>query len=209
MPTFLSILTACFLASGIAYAQLDSYPLAVDVKEKSVLSIRGKSNVVDFTFDQSGEKFIPKKLYINVSRRDDKLYLSENNLEIPVKNFTSSNRMALRDFHKLVKSDKYPVMYIELDHVRLSNEPLGDVGEAVIDITITGVTRRYAFPVTAGKNGDNFTFDVKKSINICDFDLTPPVHMMGMLKVDEWITINLFMECGIRPVDQAELIQSK
>ncbi|HBG56944.1 YceI family protein [Proteiniphilum sp. UBA1028] len=207
MKAFLSILTACFLASSIANAQLESYPIAVDVKEKSVLSIQGKSNVVDFVFDQPGEKFIRKKLYITASRRDDKLFLSENSLEIPVKNFTSGNRMALRDFHKLVKSNEYPVMHIELDHVRLSNEPFGDVGDAVIDVTITGVTKRYIFPVTAGKNGNNFTFGVKKSINIRDFDLTPPVHMMGMLKVDEWITITLFMECAIRPVDQAELVR--
>jgi hypothetical protein len=48
-------------------------------------------------------------------------------------------------------------------------------------------------------------FDVKKEINIRDFELTPPVHMMGMLKVEEWITINLFMECDILPADQAEL----
>jgi len=79
----------------------------------------------------------------------------------------------------------------------------------VIDVTITDVTRRYIFPVTADRNGNHFTFDVKKEISIRDFELTPPVHMMGMLKVDEWITINLFMECGILPADQAELTPSK
>lgn len=211
MKTFLSILIACFLASGIAYAQRESYPLAVEVKEKSVLSIQGKSNVADFKFDQPGEKFIPKKMYITAFRQDDRFYLSERSLEIPLKNFTSANRMALRDFHKLVQSDKYPVMHIELDHVRLSNEPVGEisheaeVGDAVIDVTITGVTRRYTFPVTAARNGNNYTFDVKKEISIRDFDLTPPVHMMGMLKVEEWITINLLLECDILPADQAEL----
>jgi len=209
MKPFLSILIACFLVSGIAVAQLESYPLAVDVKDKSVLSIQGKSNVVDFQFYQPGERFIRKKMYITASRRDNRLYLSETDLEIPVKNFSSNNRMALRDFHKLVKSDEYPMMRIELDHIDLAGRPSGTVGNAVIDVTITDVTRRYIFPVTAGRNGNNFTFDVKKEINIRDFELTPPVHMMGMLKVDEWITINLFMECGILPADQAELTQSK
>ena len=207
MNRFISILTICLLTSVGTFAQLNSYPLVVDVMEKSMLTIQGKSNVVDFKFDQPGEKFIQKKMYITASRRDRNLYLSEKNLEIPVKNFMSSNKMALRDFHKLVKLDEYPVMHIELDHVRLSDEPLGDIGDALIDVTITGVTRRYTFPVKAEKNGRYFTFDVKKSINIRDFNLTPPVHMMGMLKVDEWITINLFMECDILPVDQAELIR--
>ena len=207
MKTFSSILIACFLASGIAHAQLESYPVAVDVKEQSMLSIQGKSNVVDFTFYQPGERFIQKKLYLTAFRRDNQLYLSEKNLEIPVKNFTSNNRMALRDFYKLVKSDEYPVMHIGLDHVELAGRPSGTVGNAVIDVTITDVTRRYIFPVTATRNGNNYTFDVKKEINIRDFNLTPPVHMMGMLKVDEWITINLFMECDILPADQAELTQ--
>ncbi len=209
MKTFLFLFIAYFLASGIAVAQLETYPLAVDVKEKSVLSIQGKSNVVDFQFYQPGERFMRKKMYITASRRDNKLYLSENNLVIPVKNFTSSNRMALRDFHKLVKSDEYPMMHIELDHIELAGKPAGTVANAVIDVTITDVTRRYIFPVTADRNGNNFTFDVKKEINIRDFELSPPVHMMGMLKVDEWITINLFMECGILPADQAELTHSK
>jgi len=209
MKTFLSLFIACFLASGIAVAQLETYPLTVDVKEKSVLSIQGKSNVVDFQLYQPGERFIRKKMYITASRRDNKLYLSESNLVIPVKNFSSSNRMALRDFHKLVKSDEYPTMHIELDHIELAGKPSGTVGNAVIDVTITDVTRRYIFPVTADRNGNHFTFDVKKEISIRDFELTPPVHMMGMLKVDEWITINLFMECGILPADQAELTPSK
>jgi len=209
MKRFLSILTICFLTSVGIYAQVDSYPLAVDVKEKSMLIIQGKSNIIDFKFEQSGKKFIPKKMYITASRRDGRLYLSENNLEIPVKNFISGNKMALRDFQKLMKSDKYPVMHIELDYVKLSDTPFGNVGDAVIDVTITGVTKKYTFPVIAGKKGNNFTFDVKKSINIRDFNLTPPVQMMGMLKVDEWITINLFMECGILPVDQAELTRLK
>lgn len=207
MNRFLSIHIICLLITVVAYSQSDSYPLVVDVKEKSMLTIQGKSNVIDFQFDQPGDKFIQKKIYITASRRGDRLYLSERNLEIPVNKFMSDNKMALRDFNKLVKSDKYPVMHIELDHVKLNDELTGDAGDALIDVTITGVTRRYTFPVKVGKNGNNLTFDVKKSINIRDFNLTPPVHMMGMLKVDEWITINLFMECDIMPIDQASVIQ--
>lgn len=171
-----------------------------------MLSIQGKSNVVDFEFDQSSEKFIGKKLYVIASWRDDRIYLSESKLEIPVKSFSSSNKMALRDFYKLVKSDQYPIMHIELDHIELAENSSAAVGNAIIDVTITDVTKRYIFPVTTEKNGNNFTFDVKKEINIRDFNLTPPTHLMGMLKVDEWITINLFMECDILPVDQAEVI---
>jgi hypothetical protein len=206
MKQFISIFTICYLLSLTLSAQLNSYPVTVDVKDKSVLSIHGKSNVVDFTFDKPSKEFIYNKLYVVASWKNDKIYLSESNLEIPVKSFNSSNKMALRDFNKLVKSDQYPKMLIKLDHIELADRSsTSAVGNAVIDVTITDVTKRYIFPVTTGKNGNNFTFDITKEINIRDFNLTPPVHMMGMIKVDELITINLFMECDILPLDQAEL----
>lgn len=205
MKRLITVIILCFQLSLSIFAQLNSYPVTVDVKDKSILSIHGKSNVVDFTFDQPSKEFIGNKLYVIASMRDDRIYLSESKLEIPVKNFNSSNKMALRDFNKLVKSDKYPVMQIELDHIELADNSSADEGNAILNVTITGVTKKYTFPVKTGKNGNNFTFDIKKDINIRDFNLTPPTHMMGMLKVDEWITINLFMECDIMPVVQAEL----
>ena len=75
----------------------------------------------------------------------------------------------------------------------------------LISSIIIGGLCGYTFPIKSGKNGTNITFDVTKDISIRDFNLTPPVQMMGMLKVDEWITINLFMECAIQPMDQAKL----
>lgn len=50
--------------------------------------------------------------------------------------------MALRDFNKLVKSDQYPKMLIKLDHIELADRSsTSAVGNAVIDITITDVTK--------------------------------------------------------------------
>lgn len=169
------------------------------------MSIYGSSNIVDFKLYQPGARFIREKLYITASRQDNKLYLSENRLEIPVNDFTSTNKMALRDFYKLMKSDDYPVLEIELDHIQLSEPASGTAGNAVIDVTIADITRKYTFPVTANKKGNSFTFDLQKEISIRDFQLKPPVHMLGMLKVDEWITINLYMVCDILPEDLADL----
>jgi len=110
MRKIITMVVALLLATGILSAQHESISLAVDVKEKSVLSIHGSSNIVDFKLYQPGARFIREKLYITASRLDNKLYLSENRLEIPVKDFTSSNKMALRDFYKLMKSDDYPLI---------------------------------------------------------------------------------------------------
>lgn len=205
MKKNLSILFVLLLVSVTTYAQFDSNSIIVDLKEKSALSIHGKSNVVDFKFSQPSNSFIDDKLFVTASWKNDCLYLNEKTLSIPVKSFTSSNKMALRDFRKLIKSEEYPIIQIELDHINLSDNSAESLGNAVIDVTITNVTKRYTFPIKSGKNGTNITFDVTKDISIRDFNLTPPVQMMGMLKVDEWITINLFMECAIQPMDQAKL----
>jgi hypothetical protein len=205
MRRLLYVLFAFLLFSGRSAAQQEIYSLAVDVKEKSQLTIHGSSNVIDFKLYQPGDSFLDRKLFVSAVRRGNRLHLSESQLEIPVKDFASGNKMALRDFHRLVRSDEFPSMRIELDHIELPSNDYPSGGNAVVDVTITNVTRRYIFPVQADKKGSFFAFDVHKKINIRDFNLTPPVHMMGMLKVDEWITINLYLECGILPTDQADL----
>jgi hypothetical protein len=82
MKQFISIFTICYLLSLTLSAQLNSYPVTVDVKDKSVLSIHGKSNVVDFTFDQPSKEFIDNKLYVVASWKNDKIYLSNSNIGI-------------------------------------------------------------------------------------------------------------------------------
>ncbi|HBG79546.1 MAG TPA: hypothetical protein DDW74_02340, partial [Porphyromonadaceae bacterium] len=171
----------------------------------SSLSINGSSNIVNFTLTQSSENFIQKNMIITASQNDKKLYLSENRLIVPVKRFTSSNKMALRDFYKLLKSDEYPTMDIQLNHIDLPENPKLATGVAVVDVTITGVTKKYQFPIKTEKNGTRYIFDIEKHINIRDFGLEPPVQMMGMLKVDEMININLKMICNIQPAESAQL----
>lgn len=204
MKRILFLLFAVLLFSERADAQQDSYALAVSVKEKSQLAIHGSSNVVDFLIYQPGESFLDRKLYVSANRQGSRLFLSENQLSIPVSAFDSRNKMALRDFKKLIRSDEYPSMLIELAHIELPANESEVSGNAVVDVTITDITRRYMIPVKADRDGTLFAFEVNKEISIRDFNLTPPVHMMGLLKVDEWITINLYLECDILPASLAQ-----
>jgi hypothetical protein len=205
MKALFSFLLAGFLTSGVVNAQTSSAVIAVDVNKNSSLSINGSSNIVNFTLTQSSENFIQKNMIITASQSNKKLYLSENRLTVPVKSFTSSNKMALRDFYKLLKSDEYPTMDIQLNYIDLPESSNSNTGMAVVDVTITGVTKKYQFPIKTEKNGTRYIFDVEKHINIRDFGLKPPVQMMGMLKVDEMININLNMICNIQPAESAQL----
>lgn len=205
MRKFFLILIASCITMTAAIAQSSPVAMNVEVKKNSTLAINGTTNVVNFRLFQSSENFIKKNLFITASQTKNKLYLSETQLTVPVKRFNSSNKMALRDFYKLLKSDEYPTMQIQLNYIELPSTTSRVTGNAVVDVTITGVTKKYSFPIIAVKTGDDYTFKVKKDINIRDFGLVPPVQMMGMLKVDEMININMNMVCNIRPVESASV----
>lgn len=205
MKVLFAFLLITILTAEAVNAQTSSAAVAVDVNKNSSLSINGSSNIVNFKLTQSSENFIQKNMIITASQNDKKLYLSENQLIVPIKSFTSSNKMALRDFYKLLKSDEYPTMDIHLDYIHLPDTTDLTTGVAVVDVTITGVTKRYNFPFKIEKNGTRYIFNIEKQINIRDFGLEPPVQMMGMLKVDEKINIDLKMICDIQSAESALL----
>ncbi len=204
MKILFTLFLTCILTIGVVTAQTSSVAVSVDVNKNSSLSIYGTTNIVNFKLTQNSENFIQKNMIITASQNNNKLYLSENQLIVPVKNFNSTNKMALRDFYKLVKSDEYPTMNIQLDHIDLPTTSMPSSGTAVVAVTITGVTKKYNFPIKSNKNGTSYTFDVEKDINIRDFGLEPPVQMMGMLKVNEIININFKMICNIQPMESAQ-----
>lgn len=172
----------------------------VDLLKKSWLSINGKSNIISFKLIHNGEKLLGKSLTLTTTQNQNKLFLSQNQLAILVKNFSSDNPMARRDFLKLIKSDTYPTINVQLNYLETANGKkieANSKGDAYVNITITGVTKQYHIPVSANKDGEYVMVDGNKSLNIRDFGLTPPVEMMGLLKVSEWIDLDFHLICKI------------
>lgn len=205
MKKFFLILITCCVALLSLSAQ-SSVTVAIDIQKNSTLAINGTTNVIAFKFYQTSDKFIRKNLIVTALRNQNKLFLSENRLAVPVKKFDSTNKMALKDFFKMMKSDAYPTLQIQLDHIEFASSNSLSKGNAIADVTITGITKRYSFPVDMEQKGDYYTFIITKNINIRDFGLTPPKQMMGMIKVNEWINIDLHMICYIQPFNQTDLV---
>lgn len=173
----------------------------VDVEKNSWIAIRGTSNVVAFKLLHSGDKLSKKSIQTSAIRKMDKIFLSENQLSLEVRNFTSDNKMALRDFLKLIKSKQYPSIEVHLNYIEtqpdIQPEQMYTKVNASVDITITGVTRQYHIPVAATRKGDVVNVQGTKKISIRDFELEPPVQMMGLLRVSEWIDIDFSMNCRL------------
>lgn len=70
-------------------------------------------------------------------------------------------------------------------------------GNAYANITITGITKQYCFPISSDSDGENYFLNGRKNISIRDFGLIPPVEMMGLIKVSEWIDLDFHIVCKI------------
>ena len=200
---FLLIIAVCMYLLPASAQQ--TVAVMLDIQKKSVLSIQGTTNIAPFRLYQNSDKFIPKNLLITASKVRNKLFIHENKITVPVNQFSSNNKMALRDFFKLMKSDTYPDLQIKLDFIELTQSNSLPQGNAIVDVTITGITKKYSFPIQTRKEGNNYLFNIRKDINIHDFRLTPPKQILGMIKVNEWINIDLSMTCNIQAINQAEL----
>lgn len=168
--------------------------------KNSWLAINGTSNILSFKLTHNGEKLLGKSITTNVFQKHNKIFLSENKLSIEVKNFKSDNKMALRDFLKLIKSESFPTLDAQLNYIETTpgiEKEKYSKGSAFLNITITGVTKPYTIPVSSSRNGEYISVDGTKKINIRDFGLEPPVEMLGLIKVSEWISIDFHMVCKL------------
>lgn len=197
MKKLIYLLALCFIISLSATAQT---LVSAEIQKNSSLIITGSTNLLPFKIYQDGEKLSRSKMTVVTTQIENKIFVSQNQLSVIVKNFASNNAMALKDFLKLLKSDSYPILQVQLNYLDL--QPIYQKGktyngQALVNITITGNTKQYSIPIVYNSNGDVYTVNGSKKLSIRDFGLTPETKMMGMIKVSEWIDIHFHIICKI------------
>ena len=173
----------------------------VDLHNSSYIAINGSSNVLAFKLFQKGKDLTTRNFTFTATQDQNRIYISQNQLSIQVRKFNSDNRMALRDFLKLIKSVDYPNLLVQLNYFELipgADKIRFSKGNASVNITITGVTKQFNIPITSNQEGDIYSVDGRKNISIRDFGLTPPIEMLGLIKVSEWIDINFHLIGKVR-----------
>ncbi len=182
--------------------------VSVDLQKNSTLTIHGSTNVVAFKLVQGGDKMIRRNLSVQVNRIQNKIIVNQAVLSVSVKDFTSDNKFAQRDFRKLMKADEYPNLQVIVQSLDI--QPTADGcnvynGVANLTINITGVHRQYSIPISTNGEGELINVEGKKRLNIRDFGLTPPEEMMGLIHVSEWIDVDFHLICRIKPETSAKL----
>jgi hypothetical protein len=196
MKKLLYLLAISFIISLSATAQTF---VSAEIQKNSSLTINGSTNIIPFKIYQNGEKLSRSKISVITTQNQNKIFVSQNQLSVIVKNFASNNSMALKDFLKMLQSDHYPTLQVQLNYLDI--QPISDKGtyngQAMVNITITGTTKSYSIPITFVSNGNIYTVDGSRKLSIRDFGLTPESKMMRMIKVSEWIDVDFHIVCKI------------
>jgi hypothetical protein len=71
---------------------------------------------------------------------------------------------------------------------------------SLIEVTLAGVTKRYQIPITITQQGEEFSFNGLLDLYVCDFDLKPPVVMMGLIRVKKEVKVDFKLKAYIEKV---------
>ncbi|MDT0685137.1 YceI family protein [Autumnicola psychrophila] len=185
MKNVLLIVTVLFFGAFTS-AQNSFQNKTVKILPKSKLKITGDTNIKSFdcVFDM---KFLQKEYPIEyITDEPNHVRFKNAVLGLNTKGFDCGNGPINSDFHKLIQSEKYPHILIELLEIRRQQEGSAN---AVVNITIAETRKEHTFPVEFSK-GEVSNISGILMLDIKDFKLEPPKKLFGMIVVKDDIEIN-------------------
>ncbi len=190
-------------------------PLAMNMKKlsidrtfrinpKSVLKLDGKTNVNGFTCG-CNETFQPQTLSVEPpADGSPSTVFRSAALRLKIKSLDCGNAIMNKDLQKALNAKEHPNITIELLRVeqgkcsRLTELKDWVQMKALTKISLNGHSREYWINITAKKAGPNqYRFIGTKTLKMTDFCVTPPVALMGAIKVKDEIAINLDLDVSV------------
>lgn len=170
--------------------------------ENSIITVYGSTNINEFklTINESG---IPVNSYKGTFLiNGERIIALADSVAIPVKNFKSRDPLAYSGFLKLVNEKDNPNIYLKLNYLEIPATALSTSAQTLNtssqtinangNITIAGKTKTYMFPLTLEPAGvGKYNIKTRIKLTIRDFGLEPPVEFFGLVKISEWVEIEL------------------
>ena len=121
-------------------------------------------------------------------------------VEAPVNTLVTGNDKRDRDLNKSMESDKYPAIRFELKTVQVHAER-GDSVDAVLggDFIIHGVTQAVELPAVVVRRAQGVTVDSSFPLNLKDYKIGGLSKLLGILKMNEHITVHVHVTFGFSP----------
>ena len=211
MKTIVAPLLLYFFFLSHAHAQLAArmeFPTADRsflLGRSSQLKIEGKTNVNGFSCG-CAEQFASQAFSIGEKDADGlSTNFSRTKLKIKVKNLDCGNKLMNKDLQQSMNADKHPYITIELLKVtedkcnRLAKRNDWVKVKALARITLNDHSNDYWLDITAKKSAENhYRFIGSKALRMTDFGVTPPVALMGMVKVQDGISIQFDLDVSVQ-----------
>jgi hypothetical protein len=162
------------------------------IDSKSKLSIHGSTNVNTFTCKLSSYGGHDTLRYFN-NYTASRLEFTTNRMTIPIGSFNCGARQISKDFHKTLKSDKYPKL--EINFISLENNAFhnNSVVKGIVDITLAGATTRYCIQFALKSRDGTTLLSGTQTVNFSDFKLEAPQKFKGLIRVQEILTVEFHL----------------
>lgn len=171
----------------------------VRLSDESKLSIKGKSNVNEFSC-QAEHDLQQDSLNYFYQVSGDTVTVNGVLLALEIDQFDCGKRAINRDFRSTLKFKEYPFIEIILNELVLADPSDIIPEEALVTIRIAGVERKYTVPLQSfSSSEDHFVVGGNKILHMTDFGLTPPSPMLGLIKVDDELDIEFDLVISRQP----------
>tara|TARA_R110002050_G_scaffold100607_1_gene208333 strand:+ start:12422 stop:13003 length:582 start_codon:yes stop_codon:yes gene_type:complete len=168
---------------------------SVIITPKSKLVVKGKTNVSTFNC-VFNVKELKKPIPVFFEITNNKMVFKKTELVLENACFDCGNKGINKDFQDLLKSKTYPQIFLKLKELEKIDEENSFL-QATLELKIAGVVKQYQIPVKLEGENDLFVKGLLV-LNICDFNITPPKKLLGIITVNETIEIDfqlLIEEC--------------
>lgn len=154
------------------------------LEPESKLEIQGTTNVnkfkCKFNFVQK-EKPVP----LCFEKSGNKMFFKKADLVLKNSCFDCGGKGINRDFNKLLKSNEFPSILLNLKEIEKKEAFI----EALVEITIAGISNTYKIPVEV-KEDKKYYITGNLDVNTIDYGLKVPKKMLGLIVVSEMIKID-------------------
>jgi hypothetical protein len=154
----------------------------------SQVLISGTSNVNKFTcsYEVPGLE-VPVHMVYRESL--DEIHFKNANLQLESDCFDCGGKAINKDFKELLQTEKHPWIKLRLIYVDPPSPELKKVGVGM-EITIAGISRTYVTELDSDQRGDIFV-EGTLALKLTDFGLEPPKKVLGLIKVDDEVLVDL------------------
>lgn len=185
-------LSVCYLTSFVSVQ--DKITTHLIVKSTSSVTIKGKTSVNKF--ECNIEKYTGTDTLLLTAERGKGATFIRGLVKLNAAEFDCGMNLMTKDFAEIIQSDKY--QYIKINFKSLERIPKFETTEEKFMTKLVVTLGNVAVPceVRCGIVKDEkglIHFRGKHTFTFSDFNLEPPTKMMGLIKVDEEITVDFHL----------------